>query len=100
MKTIDELAQVLLTVDNRLSLDTLRSGEGLVVDDDLHRELYAAIVDVMLDDSTDNVSEAVDDEGGHFRVAGDDWVLAYQYEETGGVVWYNAFMEADGRLVF
>jgi len=88
MKTIDDLAQVLLTVDNRLPLFTLSSGEGLVVDDDLHRELYAAIVEVMLRPDVNNISEAVGDEGGHFEVAGDPCYLGYQYEPNGEVVWF------------
>lgn len=93
MKTIDELAQVLLTVDNKL--DLVRLGDdntGLLVDDDLHRELYAAVVGVMLDERCGNVSEAVDDEGGHFRVEGDRHALAYQYEPD-GVRWYYNEMD-------
>lgn len=91
MKTINELAQVLLTVDNKLDLaqlDVPNDMGGILVDDDLHRELYAAVEAVMLSGGVNNVSEAVDDDGGHFEVASDrDFVLAYQYEPD-GVLWY------------
>lgn len=93
MKTIDELAQVLLTVDNKLDLVLLGDeNTRLLVDDDLHRELYAAVAEACARPDV-LVYESIDDEGGHFQMPGDpDFALAYQYSATEGVLWYYADM--------
>lgn len=87
MKTIDELAQVLLTVDSKLDLSLLNDERsGLLVDDDLHRELYAAIDDALVEG--DGVHEFLLDEGGGFQIANEEYDLVYSYNPDGGVIWW------------
>lgn len=86
MKTIDELAQVLLTVDSRLDLVLLGDNNtGLVVDDDAHRELFDAVNSAA--ELDDNVSEVALEYGGHFTMPGEKYQLAYLYLAD-GVVWF------------
>lgn len=81
--TFDQLVQLILNVDKRLDLTELHSDDGLVIGDDLHRE----IIDCM-QSAVGNIVHVVEDDGGYLYVDGDaQYELHYLYCEDQDVSW-------------